>query len=89
MGQSFEAVVSGVTERGIYAELANTVEGFIDAEKLGFRLKYDPERFCLYDENVRYRLGDRVTVTVVSVNRQACKIDFDLAQNVDNGAKSV
>lgn len=77
VGQEFEAIISGVTERGIYAELPNTVEGFVSAEQLGF-LQYDPDRFCLFNDATRYSLGDKVTIRVVSVNKQACKIDFDL-----------
>ena len=80
IGQSFPALISGVTERGIYAELPNTVEGFISIEKLGQHLTYNREQFCLYGEGVKYSLGDSVTVTVASVNKQACKIDFDLIQ---------
>ena len=78
IGQSFSALISGVTERGIYAELPNTVEGFIAIEKLGQHLTYNREQFCLYGEGVKYSLGDPVTITVASVNKQACKIDFDL-----------
>lgn len=79
IGQSFTALVSGVTERGIYAELPNTVEGFISVDKLGQSLSYNPQQFCLYNDAARYALGDVVQITVASVNKQACKIDFDLA----------
>ena len=78
IGQSFPALISGVTERGLYAELPNTVEGFIPIETLGQHLNYNKEQFCLYSEGVKYSLGDEVTITVVSVNKQACKIDFVL-----------
>lgn len=76
-GECFSAVVSGVTERGLFAELPNTVEGFISAEQLG-DVSYDPEHFCLRNGSVRYSLGDVVTVRVANVNRRACKIDFDI-----------
>lgn len=77
IGQTFEALISGVTERGIYAELSNTVEGFISVDKLATSLTYNPQQFCLYNDAVKYSLGDSITVKVVSVNRQACKIDFE------------
>ncbi len=82
IGCTFEAYVSGVTERGIYAQLPNTVEGFIPIEQLGCT-EFDPENFCLYGDGVRIRLGDAVTVRVASVNRQACKIDFDIVPHDD------
>ena len=79
IGKTFDALISGVTERGIYAELDNTVEGFISVDKLGAHLSYNPQQFCLYNDAVKYSLGDRITICVESVNRQACKIDFQLA----------
>lgn len=80
LGQVFDALVSGVTERGIYAELPNTVEGFISADKLGGYFKFNKERFCLYNDAVNYSLGDKIRITVESVNKQTAKIDFSLAQ---------
>ena len=77
IGKTFPALISGVTERGIYAELMNTVEGFISVDKLGERLTYNPQQFCLYNDAVKFALGDSITIRVASVNRQACKIDFD------------
>ncbi len=79
IGKTFPARISGVTERGIYAELPNTVEGFISVDRLGGCFKYNAMQFCLYNDGARYALGDEVTVTVESVNKQACKIDFALA----------
>ncbi len=87
IGEEFDADISGVTERGIYAELPNTVEGFIPAERLGDSLCYDPERFCLYNDAVRYSLGDGVRIRIVSVNRQACRIDFDIVPPAPNISK--
>lgn len=78
VGQVFDAIISGVTERGIFCELPNTVEGFVSVDKLGEYLDYDAQRFCLFNPAVKYSLGDKVTIRVSSVNMQACKIDFDL-----------
>ena len=71
LGQTFTARISGVTERGIYAELPNTVEGFISVEKLGGYFEFNPSLFCLYNDSIR--------TTAASVNKQACKIEFSLA----------
>lgn len=79
IGQSFAARISGVTERGIYAELDNTVEGFIPVANLGERFSYNPQLFCLYNDAVRYSLGDKIEIVVAGVNKEACKIDFELA----------
>ena len=87
VGQQFDARISGVTERGLFAELDNTVEGFVPVEQLGDAV-YDPGRFCLQTPSRRYSLGDSVRICVASVNKQACKVDFDIVlpvkrQNVD------
>lgn len=81
IGQTFNARISGVTERGIYAELPNTVEGFISIDNLGGYFKYNAQQFCLFNDGSRYALGDEVKIVVVGVNKQACKIDFALADD--------
>lgn len=83
LGNSYPAIVSGVTERGIYAEMENTVEGFISVDKLARSLQYNAQQFCLYNDAVRYALGDSIAITVSAVNKQTAKIEFDLAQGID------
>jgi len=78
IGQSFPAHISGVTERGIFAELDNTVEGFISVDKLGDRFSYNPQLFCLYNGAMRYALGDAIQIIVSGVNKETSKIEFDL-----------
>lgn len=79
IGQSFVARISGVTERGIFAELDNTVEGLIPISSLGDYFSYNPQLFCLFNDAKRYSLGDEICITVVGVNKESNKIDFDLA----------
>lgn len=79
IGQIFTARISGVTERGIYAELDNTVEGFIPVSSLGEYFSYNPQLFCLFNDAKRYCLGDEIIISVVGVNKETSKIDFELA----------
>lgn len=79
IGQTFTAHISGVTERGIYAELDNTVEGFIPVSELGEYFAYNPQLFCLYNDAMRYSLGDEIKIIVAGVNKETYKIDFELA----------
>lgn len=79
IGQAFTARISGVTERGIYAELDNTVEGFVPIASLGDYFSYNPQQFCLFNEAKRYALGDEIRIVVVGVNKETSKIDFELA----------
>lgn len=76
VGRSFEAVVSGVTESGIFCELHSTVEGFVSVDKLGGYFRYDRQRFCLYNDAVTISLGDKIRVTVVGVNMAATRIEM-------------
>ncbi len=83
IGDSFDAIISGVTENGIFAELPNTVEGFIETDKLAEKLVFDREKFMLFNESRKYALGDKIRVTMESVNRSACKIYFSPEKAVD------
>ena len=82
--QSFWAIVSGVTEHGLFAQLPNTVEGFVSVERLGGYFVFNKEKFCLASDHARYSLGDKIAITVLSANVETTKIDFDLAKDIDN-----
>ena len=84
VGQSFWAIVSGVTEHGLFAQLPNTVEGFVSVERLGGYFVFNREKFCLSSDHARYSLGDKIAITVLSANVETTKIDFDLAKDIDN-----
>lgn len=77
VGQCFDGRISGVTENGLFVELPDTVEGFIERNDL-FEddLTFDGSSYSLYNDNVRYRLGDEIRIKVLSVNMSACKIYF-------------
>ena len=84
VGQSFWAIVSGVTEHGLFAQLPNTVEGFVSVERLGGYFVFNREKFCLTSDHAHYSLGDKIAITVLSANVETTKIDFDLAKDIDN-----
>ena len=79
IGQTFDAIISGVTERGFFAELPNTVEGFVSITKLNGYFTYNAQKFCLSNGSIKYSLGDSLKIVIQSVNNSAFKIDFDLA----------
>ncbi len=81
LGEQFYGVISGVTENGIFVELPNTVEGFIRCDRLpGIGLSYNAKAFSIGNQHMQYRLGDKLTVVIDSVNISACKIDMALAK---------
>ncbi|WP_296062116.1 RNB domain-containing ribonuclease [uncultured Ellagibacter sp.] len=83
VGQSFSAIVSGVSQGGLYARLENTAEGFIPVRTLGDDyFSFDATRYTLTGEEtgVRYRLGQRIAVVLFAVDPRVPQIDLRLAQ---------
>ena len=83
VGQSFSAIVSGVSQGGLYARLENTAEGFIPVRTLGDDyFSFDAARYTLTGEEMgaRYRLGQRIAVVLFAVDPRVPQIDLRLAQ---------
>ena len=82
MGQVFDAVISGVTEWGIYAEIIeNKCEGMIGIRSLGGDyFEFDEKNYCIIGQRTRkrYRLGDHVKVKVVRCNLEKKQMDYEL-----------
>ena len=82
MGQVFDAVISGVTEWGIYAEIIeNKCEGMIGIRSLGGDyFEFDEKNYCLIGQRTRkrYRLGDHVKIKVVRCNLEKKQMDYEL-----------
>ena len=81
LGESYEGRISGVTQRGLFIELDNGVEGFVPASSLtpsgtslteGVRLT-DPA------SGKTWSLGDKMMITIVRADVNLGKIDFEVA----------
>lgn len=81
LGECYEGTISGVTQRGLFIELDNGVEGFVPASSLtpsgtslteGVRLT-DPA------SGKTWSLGDRMMITIVRADANLGKIDFEVA----------
>jgi ribonuclease R len=71
IGEEYEAVVSGVTERGLYCELTDVfVEGMIPAEELGDSVELDEElhRLRVGTSGISYGVGDTLRVRVAAAD---------------------
>lgn len=81
IGEQFEAVVSGITSFGIFAELENTVEGLIRYESLPEYYVFDRDRMCAVGERSGYtfEMGDVLSVIVANVDKQLHKVEFRIA----------
>lgn len=83
LGESFEGVISGITGWGLYVELPNTVEGLVHVSMLdGDFFTYDETACEMVGEHTgkRYKLGQRVRVTVKHADRFTRTVDFILAE---------
>ena len=81
LGECYEGTISGVTQRGLFIELDNGVEGFVPASSLtpsgtslteGVRLT-DPA------SGKTWSLGDKMMITIVRADVNLGKIDFKVA----------
>ncbi len=75
IGKTYDAVVSGVTNFGLFAELPNTVEGFIPVESLRGEYEFVPERFALVGKDT-FTIGEEIRVKVVDVDFYRRRTEF-------------
>lgn len=83
IGEEYEAVISGVTSFGLFAELPNTIEGFIPIESLYGEYSYDADRFRLVGRMDTYTIGERVKVKVDDVDFYRRRTEFRLLNKID------
>jgi ribonuclease R len=78
----FPGIITGVTNFGLFIQLANTAEGLIHIDSLpGDHYRYDATKHWLFGEKhgERYRLGQAVDVRIVNVSLGDARIDMELA----------
>ncbi|MBQ8256571.1 MAG: ribonuclease R [Bacteroidaceae bacterium] len=82
IGEEYDAVISGVTEWGIYAEInENKCEGMIPLRTLqGDYYEFDDANYCLVGRRThrRYTIGDAVRIRIVRANLERKQLDFEL-----------
>jgi len=84
LGREFSGVISGVTEWGLYVELdENLCEGLVPVRDLADDYyDFDDRNYALVGRrnHIRYRLGDKIRVTVARTDLQKRQLDFALAE---------
>ena len=82
LGHTYEGIISGVTEWGLYVELnENRCEGLVPMRSLtDDYYDFDQSNYMLIGrkKNNRYQLGDPVTIRVASANLERKQVDFEL-----------
>lgn len=82
-GQTFNAVISGVTEWGVYVEEEESAaDGLVSVRSLGDDFyNYDKKNYALVGQRTKKKLalGDTVRVKLVGADLAARQLDFELA----------
>jgi ribonuclease R len=85
LGEEFDAIVSGVTEFGLFVQLEETLtEGLVPIrtiEKNDY-MQFDEDNYCLVAarSGKTYTLSDKVRVRVVKADVEKKLIDFVLVE---------
>lgn len=81
IGEEFDGIISSVTNFGIFVELPNTIEGLVHVSYLtDDYYHYDERQYAMIGERTGnvFRIGDEITVRVISVNKEERSIDFEI-----------
>ena len=87
VGEEYDAVISGVTEWGIYAEInENKCEGMIPLRTLQDDFyEFDDANYCLVGKRKhrKYMIGDPLRIRITRANLERKQLDFELAEGND------
>ncbi len=84
IGEEYEAVISGVTAFGLFAELPNTIEGFIPIESLYGTYVFDEQKLTLRGNGRTFTLGETLKVKVIDVDFYRRRTEFRYLGKVEN-----
>ncbi|TYR80061.1 ribonuclease R [Priestia megaterium] len=79
IGETFEGIISSVTNFGMFVELPNTIEGLVHVSDLtDDYYRYDERHYAMIGERTGnvFRIGDEIEVKVVDVNKDERSVDF-------------
>ena len=87
VGESFDGVVTGVTDFGLFVQLEGMqVDGLVHVATLGrdyYRFEEDRRALVGERSGQRFTLGDRLKVRVTRVDPSERKIDFELVEQIE------
>ena len=86
LGEEFDAIISGVTEFGLFVQLTDTMtEGLVPIRTIEPHdyMQFDEENYCLIAarSGMTYTLSDKVRVRVTKVDIERKLIDFVLVEH--------
>ena len=85
LGEHYQGVVSGVTNKGIFVMIPNGIEGFIDLTvSEGAYFVFDGKTTITDTKSGKsYCIGDEVSVTVSAANVALGQIDFEFYEKTE------
>ena len=85
IGEEYDAVISGVTEWGIYAEInENKCEGMIPIRTLqDDYYEFDDTNYCLVGKRKhrKFMIGDPLRIRIARANLERKQLDFELVED--------
>jgi ribonuclease R len=92
LGETFEAVISGVSTFGFWAETVDhKCEGLVSVKDLNyyddFRLIQSDYALVGYRSGRSFRMGDTITIRVIAANLEKRQIDFEWVTDAERGNK--
>ena len=81
IGESFDGIISGLSDFGLFVMLSNTVEGlvrFADIPNESFYYNRDANVVVSRNSKTRYMPGDKVRVKTLKADRKTMQVDFSL-----------
>ena len=82
IGEEYEGIISGVTSFGLFAELPNTIEGYIPIESLFGEYTFDETHLRLVGKEDSYAIGERIRIRVVDVDFERRRTLFRLLEKL-------
>ncbi len=90
VGHTFQAIISGVTEWGLYAEIVeNKCEGLIRARDMKDDFyAYDEDNYCYVGKRTKkvFALGDKVLIEIKTADMIKKQLDFLLVDTIEQNA---
>ena len=82
IGKEYDAVISGVAAFGLFAELPNTIEGFIPVESLFGTYTFDEQKLRLNGTEHSYAIGEEIRIRVIDVDFYRRRTEFRLLHKI-------
>ena len=82
IGETFEGMITSVTNFGMFVELDNLVEGLVPIKDMKGFYHFNEDTMTLTSDKMKYSLGEKVVVRVVGASKEEKIIDFEIVKKL-------